>query len=431
VFFRAPELEGLLRLHSLALLLQGLQSPALALLLRTLDLRQRVRLDLVRRGIEAVATIGLALWLHNAWAVIGGQLIGFALNSALSYRVAPFRPRLSLDRELLRPFLQYAKHLNLTTILIFGVTSGGEYVIGRMLGTAALGLYQIALALPTLIGTRLPLMMNRVSFPAYMLLERDRRATVRAFGLQFGVMGLLLLPLSAVLALSAPDVVGLLAGEQWREAAEPLRVLALFTLCCGLSVVMGALHYGLNHPEFQTRIWMVQFLIYAVLLVPLGLAAFSIYCRVTLGDPLAFSHAQDEWGRRFAPPWVGPTEAVQAISAQPILAQSAVHNLLDLVVVLATVGLLGLCVIGPWRLPGDQLFLMIYAAATLLVVLTGPVGGLFPMMGAPRYALELIPIFLLLARLGASRQFERLYLLPAVGLQVVLLLTFLNNVWVA
>jgi len=269
MFFRAPELEGLLRLHSLALLLQGLQSPALALLLRTLDLRQRVRLDLVRRGIEAVATVGLALWLHNAWAVIGGQLIGFALNSALSYRVAPFRPRLSLDRELLRPFLQYAKHLNLTTILIFGVTSGGEYVVGRLLGTAALGVYQVALALPTLIGTRLPLMMNRVSFPAYVLLERDRRAAVRAFGLQFGVMGLLLLPLSVVLALSAPDVVGLLAGEQWREAAEPLRVLALFTLCCGLSVVMGALHYGLNHPEFQTRIWLVQFLIYAVLLVPL------------------------------------------------------------------------------------------------------------------------------------------------------------------
>ncbi|MGH7164421.1 MAG: oligosaccharide flippase family protein [Nitrospiraceae bacterium] len=291
-FFRASELDGLLRVHSLVLLLQGLQSPALALLLRNLDLGRRVRLDLVRRSIEAGATIGLALWLRSAWAVIGGQLIGFAFNSVLSYWVAPFRPRLSLDRKLLQPFLQYGKHLNLTTILIFGVTSGGEYVIGRLLGTAALGVYQVALALPTLIGTRLPLMVNRISFPAYVLLDRDRRAAVRVFGLQFGVMGLLLLPLSAVLALGAPDVVGLLAGEQWREAAEPLRALALFTLCCGLSVVMGSLHYGLNHPEFQTRIWMVQFLIYAALLVPftmrLGLtgAAWALSLSSAIGFAL-------------------------------------------------------------------------------------------------------------------------------------------------
>jgi hypothetical protein len=72
-----------------------------------------------------------------------------------------------------------------------------------------------------------------------------------------------------------------------------------------------------------------------------------------------------------------------------------------------------------------------YAAASYLVVLVGPVGGLFPVQGAARYALELIPIFFLLARAGASRHFERLYLLPAIGLQAVFLLTFINNVWVA
>ena len=45
--------------------------------------------------------------------------------------------------------------------------------------------------------------------------------------------------------------------------------------------------------------------------------------------------------------------------------------------------------------------------------------------------LLLVPIFVVLARLTAGRVGERLYLLPAIGVQAVFLLTFLNNVWVS
>jgi hypothetical protein len=168
----------------------------------------------------------------------------------------------------------------------------------------------------------------------------------------------------------------------------------------------------------------------AILLIPTGLVAFSIYMWITLGDPLAFSHAQDFWGRRLAPPWGGIIDAWQAVLDNPLLKQVALHNLLDVGFATVSIALLLACVVGPWRLPRDQLSLIGYSAASYLIVLTGPVAGMFPIQGAGRYSLELIPIFFLLARLGASRVFERLYLFPAVGLQAVFLLTFLNNVWV-
>ena len=108
----------------------------------------------------------------------------------------------------------------------------------------------------------------------------------------------------------------------------------------------------------------------------------------------------------------------------------AVHNLFDLVSAIVVVTLLVLGFIGPWRLGLQHLYLLVYGAASVLVVLTGPVGGLFPMQGVARYAVEVVPIFLVLARLTAGRAGERLYLLPAIGVQTVLVLTFLNNVWV-
>jgi hypothetical protein len=45
--------------------------------------------------------------------------------------------------------------------------------------------------------------------------------------------------------------------------------------------------------------------------------------------------------------------------------------------------------------------------------------------------LEILPAFLVLARIGENRHVERLYLLPATAIQGVLLLAYLFNVWVA
>jgi hypothetical protein len=45
--------------------------------------------------------------------------------------------------------------------------------------------------------------------------------------------------------------------------------------------------------------------------------------------------------------------------------------------------------------------------------------------------LEILPAFIVLARLGANRYLERFYLLPAMGVQGVLVLAFFNNVWLS
>jgi hypothetical protein len=92
--------------------------------------------------------------------------------------------------------------------------------------------------------------------------------------------------------------------------------------------------------------------------------------------------------------------------------------------------LLVLAAVGRWRLGPEYLAALVYSAASILLVLVGPVGGAFPLQGVVRYAMELVPVFVVLARLTAGRVGERLYLLPAVGIQAVFLLTFLNNVWV-
>jgi len=264
-----PQLASLLRVHAWLLVLQGLQSPALAIVLKNLNLRLRVIMDLVRRVIEAGAIIALALWLRNVWALLLGQLIGMCVGSLLSFWVAPFRPRLSLYRPAWNYFLRYGKQLNVTTLCIFGVMSGGELVIGRILGQDALGFYQIALAIPLLLGVRATVLIHQISMPTYALLQRDRLGVVRVFELQMGLIGLIFIPLAAGVAVLAPVIVPLAFGHQWLAVVDPLRILCLYAVCAGYLSVMTALHYGANRPDLQLKSWGGQFLCYAVMIVPL------------------------------------------------------------------------------------------------------------------------------------------------------------------
>ena len=263
------QLPEVLRVHAWALVLQGLHSPGMAILLKNLDFKRRVAMDLARRLVEAAVTITLAFWFRNVWALLLGQLVGLSVSSLLSFRVAPFKLRLSLHRPTLNYVMRYGAHLNVTALCIFGVMSGGELLIGRMLGQESLGLYQIALAIPLLIGVRATTLIHQLSMPTYALLQNDRPGLARVFELQMGLACLLFVPPAVGVAVLAPVIVPLAFGMQWLAIIDPLRILCLYAVCAGLSSVMTALHYGVNRVDLQMRSWVTQFLFYAAVIVPL------------------------------------------------------------------------------------------------------------------------------------------------------------------
>ncbi|MGE5828472.1 MAG: mannosyltransferase family protein [Micromonosporaceae bacterium] len=232
---------------------------------------------------------------------------------------------------------------------------------------------------------------------------------------------------SLFLLLSAGALYAMRRERWWLAGA--VGALATATRLAGVLLIIAfVIEYGRQH-GWSVRRWRPDAL--AIAVVPSGLVAFALYCWWRLDDPLAFSHAQTLWGRHLSGPWQGLSKAIGAVVTRPLLQPMALHNAIDAITLIGIGTLLVLCVVGPYRLRRDQLYLVAYAGAGLVLLLIGPVGGLFPMQGAPRYALELLPAFFVLARMGANQHLERIYLLPAVAVQVMFLLTFFNGVWIS
>jgi Gpi18-like mannosyltransferase len=161
-------------------------------------------------------------------------------------------------------------------------------------------------------------------------------------------------------------------------------------------------------------------------LVPLGVVGYSIYCLVELGSPLAFSIAQDQWGRRYTFPGEAWLIAVQQMRAHSVLAPGTLARILDAGTILIAVVLLILCVTGRFKFRRDQVYLVVQAGLTLLMLVSTEVGGR-AMQSAPRYIMEAVAVFIVLARMGANQVVDRTVLMIGVSLHAVFLVIFMSG----
>jgi len=170
-----------------------------------------------------------------------------------------------------------------------------------------------------------------------------------------------------------------------------------------------------------------------ILLAPLGLLAFAAYCWRTFHDPLYFQKAQGVWFRSgFAWPWTTITDVVRLIlHGEPALGPTTVRNVINLATLLGVLVLLYFALDSRWDLGAGTRYLVLFSLLDILMPVLSPIHADYPLSSMWRFALECPPVFMVLAKMGRNPTFDRTYLMIALTLQGVMILTFVQNQFVA
>ncbi|HEV7126068.1 MAG TPA: mannosyltransferase family protein [Ktedonobacterales bacterium] len=193
---------------------------------------------------------------------------------------------------------------------------------------------------------------------------------------------------SLFLALAIWCFVALRRGGWWQAAV--LGMLAALTRQMGCFLVLPFAYEYLARIHWRPRALRVDAL--WVLLIPTGILLFMGWLAITVGDPLAFVHAEHYWQHTFEPPWLTLWWALRALPHAP----DTIILLKSLVDLGAVVLFAGLIVLGIRRMrPGDTLF----CAAVWLLAVCYPTLG-WTLQSDARYMLAAFPCFVLLAREG-------------------------------
>jgi len=220
-----PRVQLVIYVLALSPLIEGFEN------IRLVDWRREFRFDrifwlqLVGRLIGICIAIPAAFILHNYWAVILGPLVARAVLVPLGYWLQPYRPGLSISARW--DLFHFSKWLIVSNLLTLINVYMMTILVGRLSGPAALGHYQVAREIGELPASEVAAPIRQPLYSGYAKLVDDIGA-LRTQALDgLAIVLLLVVPLSAGLAVTADLLTPLLLGPRWLAAAPLIAICAL------------------------------------------------------------------------------------------------------------------------------------------------------------------------------------------------------------
>ena len=263
-FFGEPRIVPILRVLGVVFIVNSLGNTHDALLRRNLAFKKRLVPDFAMAAFKGLCSVVLAGAGWGVWSLVYGQLIGTVAATVALWIVVPWRPGFRGSMQTARRMLGYSGKIMSVDVLSAIVSNADYVIVGRLLGTAALGLYTLAYRTPEMLITMVIWVIGRVTFPVYSRLRSDPAGLSRAFLATLRYLSLVTLPAGLGLALLGGLFVSTLYGTRWSEAALTLQVLALVCALRSLGSHAGDVYKATGQPNILIKLGLLR----AAILIP-------------------------------------------------------------------------------------------------------------------------------------------------------------------
>lgn len=247
-FYREPDLVTIVRVLGFNMILMTSYAVPQSLFIREMNFKVKTQIELSAQLGATLLTLILALKGMGVWSLIVGQgmmhvIKSIAFNAVCSRGLAPL-----FDLRGSGKLLHYGLTLTGDRLMNFVYVESDKIIVGKVLGSASLGSYAVALNLASIPMEKVLPIISQISFAAYSRiqddLERIRRnilGTTRAvafvgFPMFFGM--------SAV----APLAVPLILGSKWEPLVVPFQLLCLVLPLKALGGILPSAVFAIGRP---------------------------------------------------------------------------------------------------------------------------------------------------------------------------------------
>jgi O-antigen/teichoic acid export membrane protein len=255
-FYHEPRLVHVTLALSVTFALTGITVQHRALLRRQMQFKLLTVIDTSAMAAGIGAAILLAWMGFGYWSLVGLQFVGSLVACALVWLKCSWKPGAFKRMTGVRPMLAFGGNLAGFNVLNYFTRNFDNVLIGRVLGSSALGIYAKAYGLLTLPVSQINQPITAVLIPSLSRLHDNSSEYSKLFLSAARAMLIITLPLVVFSFFLARDVVLVLLGPQWLPVAPVFQLLtpAAATgtvafvpnwLCQSLGRTRQQLHYAL------------------------------------------------------------------------------------------------------------------------------------------------------------------------------------------
>lgn len=269
-FFEADGLQAVLRAMFAVFLIDAFDTTPTMILQKRLQFERHAAGSILACAVNAGVAIGMAFAGFGVWSLVAGQLSSRAARAVLVFALARFRPRLTFDRAIAGELFAYGRYLWAFAVLSAVGGSLDRLILGRWLGAATLGIYDMALNLSNLPASHISGLVNQLTFPSFARIQGDPAALRRALHKTIRHVSLLSVPLAFGMLAVANDLILTVYGEKWADAVPVIQVLAFYGLSLSIASITGPVLKAIGRPQILLYSSIVHHSVLLALLFALG-----------------------------------------------------------------------------------------------------------------------------------------------------------------
>lgn len=268
-FFAEPRAVLLVRVLGAGVLLKSLQNIGVVYFRKDLEFHKQFIYEFSGTFADLAVAIPAAFILRSVWALVFGLLAGNLVRMVVSYFIHSYRPHLGFNREQFKELFSFGRWILGSSILVFLVTQGDDILVGKLLGVAALGFYQLAYRISNMPATEITHVISQVTFPAYSKLQDTVSKLRNAYLKVLQLTAFISIPLAGLIFILAPDFTKIFLGEKWMPMVPAMQILVLAGLIRSIMATTGPIFEAVGKPGIATRLQVVRLIVLGASIYPL------------------------------------------------------------------------------------------------------------------------------------------------------------------
>ena len=225
-FYQEPQLFGVTAVSAVVFLFNAAGIQHSALLQRQMRFTALAVIGVISLTVSLAIAIYGAIAGYGYWALVSMTVTNPLIATIGLWLTTGWVPGMPRKGAGIRSMMHFGGSLTLINVLVYAGYNTEKVIIGRFWGADAIGLYGRAYQLVNIPIDNLNSAVGGVAFSALSTLKNDpirfRSYFLKGFSLVLG----LTLPITIACALFANDVVLVLLGPKWTDAATIVRLLA-------------------------------------------------------------------------------------------------------------------------------------------------------------------------------------------------------------
>ena len=269
-FFENPLYEDLLRVSALSFLMRPFAYMHGSWLNREMDFKRKSIIEVISGVVTGLSSVLMAWAGMGVWSLTLSGLAGGLVRNILLARITVLNLRLNFDFAIMRRHGTYGSRIMANDVLGRLRTEGLKLILSKLAGPTFLGLFNKADSLHRLPYWMFAQPVAQPVFRAMSKMQDDMDQTRYMFYRVITLLMAYILPFYVGLWWVAEPFIGVVYGEQWLPAAEPLRILAMAGFFYIISRPCGVLLMAQNR-LIQEMIAQIAILVFTLSACLIGL----------------------------------------------------------------------------------------------------------------------------------------------------------------